>query len=73
MELHSYRDLPAHLTRSQRYVPDVVWFIASTRHAVVLVFRGADPFFQVRNAVCVHCHSLLPWLAAARPLAITTR
>ena len=47
MELHSYRDLPAHRSRSQRYVPDVVWFVASTRHAVVLVFRGADPFFQV--------------------------
>ena len=47
MQLHSYQDLPAHLTRSRRYVPDVVWFIASTRHAVVLVFRGADPFFQV--------------------------
>ncbi len=47
MELHSYRDLPAHRTRSQKYVPDLVWFVASTRHAVVLTFRGADPFFQV--------------------------
>ena len=47
MELHSYRDLPAHRTRSHRYVPDLVWYVASTRHAVILAFRGADPFFQV--------------------------
>ena len=48
MQLDSYQNLPAHRSRGQGYVPDIVWFVVSTPRAVVLAFRAADPFFQVR-------------------------
>ncbi|KAK9829422.1 hypothetical protein WJX72_005758 [[Myrmecia] bisecta] len=45
MQLHQYAHVPAHLNKAG-YVPDLVWFACSNESALVLAFRGADPFNQ---------------------------
>ncbi|KAK9854821.1 hypothetical protein WJX84_008652 [Apatococcus fuscideae] len=45
--LHDQQHVPAHTVPEGGYVPDVVWYVLSTHKAVVVAFRGANPFRQV--------------------------
>lgn len=45
--LHDQQHVPAHTVPEGGYIPDVVWYALSTHKAVVIAFRGANPFRQV--------------------------
>lgn len=52
LQLQALHEAPAHLSAAAGYVPDVAWLMATTDAAVIVAFRGADPFTQVP-----HCHA----------------
>eukprot|EP00208_Stichococcus_sp_RCC1054_P007925 CAMPEP_0206150406 /NCGR_PEP_ID=MMETSP1473-20131121/38282_1 /ASSEMBLY_ACC=CAM_ASM_001109 /TAXON_ID=1461547 /ORGANISM="Stichococcus sp, Strain RCC1054" /LENGTH=612 /DNA_ID=CAMNT_0053547905 /DNA_START=321 /DNA_END=2159 /DNA_ORIENTATION=- len=47
LQLQALHEAPAHLSAAAGYVPDVAWLMATTDAAVIVAFRGADPFTQV--------------------------
>ena len=44
VEVHTVAHLPGAVSR---YAPDVIWLVASSATAVIVAFRGANPFTQV--------------------------
>ena len=47
LELLAFHCSPAHESPVSGYVPDLCWLVAASPAAVVVAFRGADPFTQV--------------------------
>ena len=47
LQFRAWRCVPTHAAGACGYVPDVIWMALTTPAAVIVAFRGADPFTQV--------------------------
>ena len=61
LQFRAWRCVPTHAAGACGYVPDVIWMALTTPAAVIVAFRGADPFTQV--------WSLYQWLILVRAVA----
>lgn len=59
--LHGGHSTPASFSKARYYVPDIAWSIATTDNAVIVSFRGANPFTQVSRKADI------PTAKSARP------
>lgn len=81
LQLHRVHIASSTPCEAQSYAPDIAWSVASSDSAVIVAFRGANPFTQVPTALrcLLHCkfkvsrimHSV--WLMLSRgtpPLSV---
>lgn len=47
LQFRAWHCVPTHAAGACGYVPDVIWMALTTPAAVIVAFRGADPFTQV--------------------------
>jgi hypothetical protein len=53
LQFRAWRCVPTHAAGACGYVPDVIWMALTMPAAVIVAFRGADPFTQVAACISV--------------------